>query len=85
VKHARQSRRQRALVGATPCLPLLRNARGGVAGKLHITFLRLPERSPPRPALLLNLLRIFQAIQWYTAACGLVDESFGLARAFRDV
>ena len=58
---------------------------GGVAGKLHVTFLRPPERSPSRPALLLNQLRIFRAIQWCAPACVLVDESFGLARALREV
>jgi hypothetical protein len=41
----------------------MHNARGGVAGKPHIIFSRLPEQSPFRLALLLNLLRIFHAIQ----------------------
>ena len=73
------------VVRAAPCLPLLLSARGDEVGKLCITFLRPPERSPFRPALLLYLLRIFRAIHWYTSICGLVDESFGPARALRDV
>jgi hypothetical protein len=85
VKSKRHSRRQRALVGVTPYLPALRNASGGVAGKRRITFLRPPERLQFCLTLLLNLLCIFHAIQWCTPVCGLVEESFGPARALRDV
>jgi hypothetical protein len=54
-----------------------------MAGKLRILFLRPLERSTFRPTFLLNLLRILHAIQWCGPACGLVDESFGPARALR--
>jgi len=50
-------------------------ARGGVADKPRIILSRLPEQSPFRPTFLLNLLRIFHAIQWYAPACEPMDES----------